>query len=121
MTQQRRQRAAAHQRVLPVDAYVIRNGRLDPNWSATKRQTLGIIGRAIDTMITVSGANDVVRMYNTTRNDGIDFHLAYIGTDFNEVSPAPFDQGYMRKLFDYGYVRARQGYPWSNKPPFAAE
>ena len=120
LTQQRRQRAAAHQRVLPVDAYVIRNGRLDPNWSVTKRQTLGILGRAIDTMITVSGINDVVRMYNTTRTDGIDFNLAYIGTDFNDVSPAPFDQGYMRKLFEYGYVRARQGYPWSKKPPFGA-
>lgn len=120
MTQQRRQRAAARQRVLPVEAYVIRNGRLDPNWSFTKRQTLGIVGRAIDTMITVSGMNDVVRMYNTTRADGIDFNLAYIGADFSETSPAPFDQGYMRKLFDYGYVRGRQGYPWSKKPPVAA-
>ena len=44
--------------------------------------------------------NDVVRMYNTTRTDGISFNLAYIGTEFNDVSPAPFDQGYMRKLFE---------------------
>ncbi len=120
LTQQRRQRALAKQRVLPVDAYVIRNGRLDPNWAVTKRQTLGIVGRAIDTMITASGINDVVRMYNTTRADGIDFHLAYIGSDFNAVSPAPFDQPYMRELFQYGYVRARAGYPWSSKPPAAA-
>ncbi|WP_428672906.1 patatin-like phospholipase family protein [Reyranella sp.] len=120
LTQQRRQRAAARQRVLPVEAYVIRNGRLDPNWSYTKRQTLGIVGRAIDTMITVSGMNDVVRMYNTTRADGIGFNLAYIGQDFSYVSPAPFDQGYMRKLFEYGYVRGQQGYPWSKKPPVAA-
>lgn len=120
LTQQRRQRALAKQRVLPVDAYVIRNGRLDPNWSVTKRQTLGIVGRAIDTMITASGINDVVRMYNTTRADGIDFHLAYIGSDFNAVSPAPFDQPYMRELFQYGYVRAQAGYPWSSKPPSTA-
>lgn len=120
LTQQRRQRALAKQRVLPVDAYVIRNGRLDPNWSVTKRQTLGIVGRAIDTMITASGINDVVRMYNTTRADGIDFHLAYIGSDFNAVSPAPFDQPYMRELFEYGYVRAKAGYPWSSKPPSSA-
>ena len=114
------QRAAARQRDLPVEAYVIRNGLLDPNWSHTKRQTLGIVGRAIDTMITVSGMNDVVRMYNTTRADGIGFNLAYIGQDFSDVSPAPFDQGYMRKLFDYGHARGRQGYPWSKKPPIAA-
>ncbi len=120
LTQQRRQRALAKQRVLPVDAYVIRNGRLDPNWAVTKRQTLGIVGRAIDTMITASGINDVVRMYNTTRADGIDFHLAFIGSDFNAVSPAPFDQPYMRELFEYGYVRAKAGYPWSSRPPAAA-
>ena len=71
-------------------------------------------------MMTVSGVNDVVRMYNTTRADGIDFNLACIGQDFSYVSSAPFDQGYMRKLFEYGYVRGQQGYPWSKKPPIAA-
>ena len=70
-------------------------------------------------MIAVSGMNDVIRMYERTREDGIDFNLAYIGTDFNEVAPTPFDQGYMRKLFDYAYVRARQGYPWTSKPTLA--
>ena len=119
LTQQRRQRAAKGQRVLPAEAYVIRNARLDPNWSATKRQMLGIAARAIDTMIAVSGMNDVFRMYERTHDDGIDFNLAYIGTDFNEVAPAPFDQGYMRKLFDYAYVRARHGYPWVTKPSLA--
>ena len=77
---------------------------------------LGIAARAIDTMIAVSGMNDVVRMYERTHDDGIDFYLAYIGTDFNEVAQAQFDQGYMRKLFDYAYMRARQGYPWATKP-----
>lgn len=120
LTQQRRQRAAKGQRVLPAQAYVIRNARLDPNWSATKRQMLGIAARSIDTMIAVSGMNDVIRMYERTRQDGIEFNLAYIGADFNEVAPAPFDQGYMRKLFDYAYVRARQGYPWMTKPSLAS-
>ena len=120
LTTQRRQRTTAGQRVLKAEAYVIRNGRLDPNWARTKRQTLGIVGRAIDTMITVSGINDVIRIYNTTRTDGIDFKLAYIGTDFTKVSPEPFDRAYMRSLFDYAYAQARNGYPWASKPPFAA-
>ena len=71
-------------------------------------------------MITVSGINDVIRIYNTTRTDGIDFKLAYIGTDFTKVSPEPFDRAYMRSLFDYAYAQARNGYPWAGKPPFAA-
>lgn len=120
LTTQRRQRTAAGQRVLQAEAYVIRNGRLDADWSRTQRQTLGIVGRAIATMITASGINDVIRIYNTTRADGIGFNLAYIGDDFTQVSPEPFDGPYMRSLFDFGYVRARQGYPWAKKPPFAA-
>ena len=117
LTKERRRRAEAHQRVLPAEAYVIRNARLDPDWAATKRRMLGIAGRAISTMIAASGMNDVVRMFNRTREDGVDFNLAFIGADFNEVLPSPFDQGYMRKLFDYAFAQARQGYHWTKKPP----
>jgi hypothetical protein len=103
--------------VVPAVAYVIRNGRLDPEWATTERSTLGIAGRAISTMIAASGLNDVLRMYNTTQRDGIGFNLAYIGSDFTQKLPEPFDQGYMRALFDYGYQRARRGYDWSKTPP----
>lgn len=47
LTAGRRQRLAAHQRVLEVNAYIIRNGRLDPEWGAIERQTFNIAGRAI--------------------------------------------------------------------------
>ncbi len=117
LTAQRRQRLAAHQQVLEVEAYVIRNGRLDPEWSNIERKTLGIAGRAISTMISASGINDVVRIYNTTLHDGVDFNLAYIGRDFDKTLPSPFDQGYMRALFDYGYQKAVRGYDWAKKPP----
>jgi predicted acylesterase/phospholipase RssA len=117
LTAGRRQRLAAHQRVLEVDAYVIRNGRLDPEWGAIDRQTFNIAGRAIATMISASGINDVIRIYNTTRNDNVDFYLAYIGRDFDKTLPQPFDQPYMKALFDYGYQKAVSGYDWSRKPP----
>jgi predicted acylesterase/phospholipase RssA len=117
LTRQRRVRMASGQLVVPATAYVIRNGRLDPEWATTERRTLGIASRAISTMIAVSGINDVIRIYNTTQRDGIKFNLAYIGSDFNEKLPAPFDPGYMRALFDYGYQRARRGYDWAKTPP----
>ncbi len=78
---------------------------------------MGIASRAIATMIAASGLNDVLRMYSTTQRDGIGFNLAYIGPDFTEVLPEPFDQAYMRALFDYGYQRARRGYDWSKAFP----
>jgi predicted acylesterase/phospholipase RssA len=117
VTRQRRARIAGGQAVVPARAYVIRNGRLDPEWAATERSTLGIASRAISTMIAASGINDVIRMYNSTQRDNIDFNLAYIGRDFTMKLPEPFDQGYMRALFDYGYQRARHGFDWAKRPP----
>src|SRR5208282_1505352 len=93
MTVGRRERIAQHKPVIDINAYVIRNARLDPNWAATKRSTFGIAGRAISTMITASGYNDVLRMYNTTKADDVGFSLAYIGKDFTETLPSPFDPG----------------------------
>lgn len=77
-------------------------------------------------MITASGFNDVLRIhdvlriYNDTRRDDIAFNLAYIDAGFTEKLPEPFDPGYMRALFDYGYQRSRRGYDWAHKPPFFA-
>jgi hypothetical protein len=98
-------------------AYIIRNSRLDPEWASVDRRMLKITGRAISTMIHYSGYNDVLRIYNTTRQDGVAYNLAFIGSDFNVPHEEDFDTTYMRALFDYGYRRAVAGYPWSKKPP----
>jgi predicted acylesterase/phospholipase RssA len=116
--QSRRARMLRHEAVLPVVAYVIRNGRLDPEWAAVERRTLSIAQRAIATMIAASGYNDVIRIYNNTQRDDIGYNLAYISTDFTEVLPSPFDPKFMRDLFDYGYRKALGGYVWASQPPF---
>lgn len=53
----------------------------------------------------------------TTQRDNVDFNLAYIGRDFDMKLPLPFNQAYMRALFDYGYQKAIHGYDWAKKPP----
>jgi hypothetical protein len=118
LMRERQERMRRGEAVIKAQAYIIRNGRLDPQWSDVKRRTLGIVGRAISTMITASGFNDVLRIYNNTQRDGIGFNLAYIDPGFTEKLPEPFDPGYMRALFDYGYQRGRRGYDWAHKPPF---
>jgi len=115
---QRQERMSRGEPVIRVQAYIIRNGRLNPEWTDVERRTLPIAERAISTMTTASGFNDVLRIYSNTQRDGIGFNLAYIGTDFTEKLPQPFDPGYMRALFDYGYQRGRAGYDWAHKPPF---
>ncbi|MBV8410097.1 MAG: patatin-like phospholipase family protein, partial [Alphaproteobacteria bacterium] len=117
LTRNRAERRRRGEPLIDARAFIIRNGRLDPEWATVERRTLGIAGRAISTMISASGVNDVIRIYNVTQRDGIDYNLAFIGRDFNETLPAPFDNRYMRALFDYAYRQARAGYPWAKRPP----
>jgi hypothetical protein len=98
-------------------AYVIRNARLDAEWAMVDRRVLSIAGRAITSMIHYSGSNDIGRLQATAERDGVDFNLAYIGKEFTVERTVPFDQSYMRALFDYGFQRARRGFPWSKGHP----
>ena len=98
-------------------AYIIRNGRLDPDWASVDRSFMTIVGRAISTMIHYSGYNDILRIYNTTKRDGVDYNLAYIETDFPEMKHEQFDPGYLRALFAYGYDKGKQGSVWHKAPP----
>ncbi|MBR0659465.1 patatin-like phospholipase family protein [Neoroseomonas oryzicola] len=113
----RRARAQRGQRLVPATAYILRNGRLDPDWASVDRRTLTIAGRAISTMIAASGLNDVLRIYNSCQRDGVDYNLAFIGRDFTATYTQPFEQTYMRELFNFAFERARQGYDWAKQPP----
>ncbi len=97
--------------------YIIRNARLDSNWSSVERRTLNIAGRAITSLIHTQGIGDLYQLYLITQRDDIDFNLAFISSDFKVKHEKPFDTTYMRKLFDHGYKLARKGYPWQKYPP----
>ena len=98
-------------------AYLIRNGRLDPDWASVNRDFMSITERAIDTMIHYLGYNDILRIYDTTKRDSIDYNLAFIEPDFLKTKREPFDPEYMKALFDYGYDKGRRGYAWHKEPP----
>lgn len=97
--------------------YLIRNSRINPDWSEVERQTLSVFGRAVMSLIHTQGLGDLYRIYATTQRDGVDYNLAYIPTSFYAPHPEPFDPSYMRKLFDTGYRLAAKGYPWDQAPP----
>lgn len=99
------------------EAYIIRNARLDPEYAATERRTINIAGRAIIAMLASSGYNDVLRTYFTSKRDGVDYNLAYIGADFSAPKTGEFDQAYMRALYAYGVEKARTGQAWHKVPP----
>ncbi|MBP0467009.1 patatin-like phospholipase family protein [Roseomonas sp. PWR1] len=117
VTASRRAAIARGRRVPPARAWVIRNGRLDSEWAMVNRRGLSIAARAISSMIAASGFNDAVRLYFFAQRDGVDFNLAFIGSDFTRQLESPFEQGFMRALYDHGYEKARVGFRWAKTPP----
>ena len=97
--------------------FVIRNGKIEPEWQSVGENVLSITQRSISTLIKNQGIGDLYRIYSLTKRDGIDFNLASIPADFSEASAEPFDQKYMIALFDRGYDLASHDYSWAKAPP----
>jgi predicted acylesterase/phospholipase RssA len=97
--------------------YVIRNGKIDPEWQSVSENVVSITQRSISTLIKNQGIGDLYRIYSITKRDGIDFNLASIPPDFSETSDETFNQKYMIALFDRGYNLASHNYSWVKAPP----
>lgn len=97
--------------------YIIRNGRVDPEWSAVKVSLPAIAGKSLNSLIKTQGIGDLFRIYVSAKRDGIDFNAIWIPPEFTMKEPKPFDPGYMQALFDFGYSMALKGIPWSKVPP----
>lgn len=97
--------------------FIIRNGKISPEWQPVEANTLSITGRSISTLIKNEGLGDLYRIYATAKRDHMDFNLAAIPANFEMKSPAPFDQKYMRALYDVGYRSGRLGFKWMKAPP----
>jgi predicted acylesterase/phospholipase RssA len=97
--------------------YVIRNGKIDPEWQPVNEKVLSVTQRSLSTLIKNQGIGDLYRIYTITRRDGIDFNLASIPADFSQSSDEPFDRKYMIALFDRGYQLALDHYSWKKIPP----
>ncbi len=98
-------------------AYIIRNARLDPQWAETDRVTYSIGGRAISSLIQNQGVGDLYRIYTLAQRDGVDFNLAFIPPSFDVPLNEPFDQTYMKALFELGHELGKSGVVWIKEPP----
>jgi hypothetical protein len=97
--------------------YVIRNGKIGPEWKATKETTLALAQRSLETLTKNQGIGDLIRAYAKARDDKIDFNLISIPDAFEAPRPGPFNPLYMKPLYETGYALGRVGIPWSKAPP----
>lgn len=97
--------------------YIVRNGKIGPEWQATQENTLAIGQRALETLIKSQVLGDLARMHSKALADGLDYNLAAIPEGFKAPRPQPFDQGYMTALYKAGLALGQAGYDWAKAPP----
>ncbi len=102
----------------PRIAYIIRNGRLDPDYAMSERRTISIAGRAIVAMLAASGTNDVACGPASSRSATRSTTTWPISrADFDAPKKGEFDQTYMNALYEYGVRQMVDGRAWHKQPP----
>ena len=99
--------------------YIVKNGKLTPEYEAVPSNTLAISARSVFTLTKSQSIGDINRIYAMAQRDGAEFRLASIPPSFNIPSTQIFDPSYMKALFQEGYKLGREGDPWTSTPPEA--
>jgi hypothetical protein len=97
--------------------FIIKNGKLAPEYEAVEANTLAISARSLFTLTKSQSVGDINRIYMTAQRDGAEFRLASIPPSFNVPSNQAFDPAYMKALFRTGFELGRRGTAWHSGPP----
>ncbi|MFN3744690.1 MAG: patatin-like phospholipase family protein [Hyphomicrobiaceae bacterium] len=99
--------------------YVIRNGKIGPEYEAVQPNVLAISARSLFTLTKHQGMGDLNQIFAMAERDGAAFRLASIPQSFNVKSTKAFDPAYMRPLFALGQRLGQSGSAWAKTPPEA--
>lgn len=97
--------------------FVIRNAKLAPIHHPVEASALPVSERSLSTLILNQSLADVQRIYLQAFRERAEYNLAAIPAPFSHPRQQPFDQSYMRALFELGFDQARRGEPWMKSPP----
>lgn len=99
--------------------FVVKNGKLGPEYEAVKANTLSISARSLFTLTKSQSIGDINRIYDLAKRDGAEFRLVSIPDTFDGVAKQAFDSAYMKQLYKVGYEMGLSGQAWISKPPEA--
>jgi hypothetical protein len=97
--------------------FIIRNGKVEPEWSAVKPKLASLAGKSVSSLIKNQGIGDLYRIYASATRDGVDFNAIWVPESFDMKEPEPFDRAYMNALFNLGHDMSSAGLAWSKVPP----
>jgi hypothetical protein len=97
--------------------YIVKNGKLSPEFEAVKPTAITIAARSITTLTKSQGYSDVYRIWRTAVESGADFNVAAIPAGFAVKAKQAFDPEYQRALYQVGFKMGRGGIHWAKLPP----
>lgn len=97
--------------------YVIRSGRVDPDYSATKPGLAAIMGRSFNIVLFHAAIDNPYELYATAQSVGFKFRAVWVPGSFTMKEPMPFDPGFMQALYKLGYDMGLKGNFWQDYPP----
>lgn len=89
--------------------YLIVNNRLDSEFGLAPRTILGVLGRTMSGAIKAQTQAALTLTRGFATRMGLDLQSAIIDQRFAKRSSGPFDQDYMKALFEHGAGLARSG------------
>lgn len=103
---------------VPLTAYVIRNGKLRPDYDPVPLHVLPIGMRTMQALVASEGVGDLYRIYDQTLQEQADFRLTLIPEDFPLKHHAMFEPEYMRRPFELGRSTVKGTSPWLDRAPY---
>lgn len=100
--------------------YIVKNGKLAPETSVVKPQTLSISARAISTLIKNQNLGELYAIYRKAKDASADFNLIAVPAGYQGKASELFDLQHQQALYDEGYRIGRAGTPWMKAPPQVA-
>lgn len=97
--------------------YVIRNGWITPRPETVKRSLADISMHTINTLLKVSGINDLYRLYVGDLGGELELRFIAIPKSYVPLTTDQFNQQEMIREFNFGEKMAIGGIPWRRLPP----
>lgn len=97
--------------------FVIRNGAIDPEPRQVARNLAEISERAVSSLINAQASNDLNRVYEIAKTQGLDFNWVALPPGYDTDGHDEFDRDEMNRLFRLGYRMGLELESWRKKPP----
>ena len=97
--------------------FVIRNAEVGPEPKQIPRNLAEISERAVSSLIKAQALNDLNRVYELARNEGLGFNWIALPAEYESSGSGEFDTGEMNRLFKLGHEMGFKRNIWRKVPP----